>query len=169
MDFVDLKQVFTGSILILIWVFLTNEKVQAKLLELVLKIIEGVNLYLGEAKKQVKPVSKASLAEEGMKVLKSVAEAIASMGKTIEAIAAKLEVEVETPKPEAAPEVESDEVVESEAEAEEEAAEEIVPDLLEAGKCQSLKKDGTQCQMRVPKGAEEPWLCGMHRPAAAAE
>ena len=123
-------------------------------------LMSGFFLFLqGSVKKDIKKrlaASPITMAEEGMKVLKSVAEAIAAMGKTLEEIASKLEVKVETPKPEAAPEV-----VESEAEAEEEAAEEV---LLEAGKCQSLKKDGTQCQKRVPKGAEEPWVCGMHRP-----
>ena len=145
--------------LILVWKFLSTSSGE-KFLE---RLADGLLEFMkASTKKEVKKriaASPMAMAEEGMKVLKSVAESITSMGKTMEAIATKLEVGVETPKPEAA----APEVVESEAEAEEEA-EEIAPDLLEAGKCQSLKKDGTQCQMKVPVGAADPWLCGMHRP-----
>jgi hypothetical protein len=89
-----------------------------------------------------------ALAEEGLAGLKHLASVINSMGKTIELIAQKLEVKVETPKPEA-----------------EEEEEEEAPAPLLAGLCQSRKADGvTQCGFKLPKGKEQPWLCGLHMP-----
>ena len=136
------------------------------------KIGDGLVSYWTLSQKQSvrKYISKGEMRQKAVEAF----AAIASMVKIIEAIAVKLEVTVpRVTKVESEAKAEAKSEAKSEAKAEEEAKEEAAPlPELVPGKCQARTKDGvTQCGFKLPKGKQEPWLCGMHEPKkeAAAE